>query len=69
MNFPTKLLLQSFAACLLLSGTAMNADSKNIADYPLRIHIFNRNETTFYHNRIEEEAKGEAVATSLKMAL
>jgi hypothetical protein len=59
MNFPTKLLLQSFAACLLLSGTAMNADSKNIADYPLRIHIFNRNETTFYHNRIEEEAKGE----------
>jgi hypothetical protein len=37
----------------------MRGDSKNIADYKLRIHIFSRNETTFYHNRVEEEAKGE----------
>ena len=40
----------------------MRGDSKNIADYPLRLHIFNRNETTFYHNRAEDEAKGEGRA-------
>ena len=38
------------------------AESKNPADYPLRIHIFSRNQTTFYHNRAEEEAKGEGRA-------
>jgi len=37
----------------------MQGDSKNMADYPLRIHIFNRNEVTFYHWRNADEAKGE----------
>jgi hypothetical protein len=55
-------MLQCFAVLLLLSGSMMKADSKNIADYKLRIHIFNRNETNFYHWRQEEEAKGEGRA-------
>jgi hypothetical protein len=50
------------ALCLpivLLAAVSLSGDSKNPADYPLRIHIFNRSETTFYHNRYPEEAKGE----------
>src|SRR5206468_7042673 len=34
----------------------------NPADYPLRIHIFNRNETNFLHARTVEESKGEGRA-------
>jgi hypothetical protein len=41
---------------------ATHAESHNPADYPLRIHIYRRNETTFYHNRQTEEAKGEGRA-------
>jgi hypothetical protein len=40
----------------------LHAESHNPADYPLRIHIYRRNETTFYHNRQAEEAKGEGHA-------
>lgn len=46
---------------LLVAGTAA-AETHNPADYPLRVHIFRRNETTFYHRRQEEEAKGEGRA-------
>jgi len=56
VQFPVQFLA---AVCLLLSASVLHADSKNIADYTLRIHIYSRDETTFYHNRIEEEAKGE----------
>jgi hypothetical protein len=62
MRPTTKLFLQSVVVCLVLSGTLLNGESKNIADYPLRVHIFNRNETTFYQNRLAEEAKGEGRA-------
>ena len=41
---------------------SMSAESKNPADYPLRIHVYGRNQTTFYHGRVEEEAKGEGRA-------
>ena len=41
---------------------ALYAESHNPMDYPLRIHIYRRNETTFYHHRQEEEAKGEGRA-------
>jgi hypothetical protein len=41
---------------------ATQAESHNPADYPLRIHIFRRNETNFYHNRQTEESKGEGRA-------
>jgi hypothetical protein len=54
--------LQSLFFCLLLISTPLLAESKNPADYPLRLHIFSRNETTFYHNRNAEESKGEGRA-------
>ena len=46
----------------LLFPIAVSAESKNPADYPLRLHIFGRNQTTFYHNRMEDEAKGDGRA-------
>lgn len=49
-------------ALLAWFPTATYAESHNPADYPLRIHIYRRNETTFYHNRQTEEAKGEGRA-------
>ncbi len=55
----SRCLLQSCAVLLLLSAPAVNADSKNIADYTLRIRIYSKSATTFYHDRIEEESKGE----------
>jgi len=52
--------------CLLLAfaaGTAaLHAESKNPGDYPLRIHIFGRSQTTFYHFRSVDEAKGDGRA-------
>ena len=56
----TKRLLQFCAVFfLLLSATGTNADSKNIADYTLRIRVFSKDSTTFYSSRIVEESKGE----------
>jgi hypothetical protein len=56
----TKRLLQLCVALpLLVSATVTNADSKNIADYTLRIRVYSKDSTTFYHNRVEEESKGE----------
>ncbi len=49
-------------AFLASFAPAIHAESHNPADYPLRIHIYRRNETTFYHNRQTEEAKGEGRA-------
>jgi hypothetical protein len=40
----------------------VRAESKNPADYPLRLHIFGRSQTTFYHWRETEEAKGDGRA-------
>lgn len=52
------------AVLVLALGVAAIAwgESKNIADYPLRVHIFGRNQTTFYHDRLVDEAKGEGRA-------
>ena len=47
---------------LALLPITVQAESRNPADYPLRVHIFNRTETTFYHNRMAEESKGEGRA-------
>jgi hypothetical protein len=48
---------------LAFGATAIGwAESKNIADYPLRVHIFRRDETSFYHRRYMDEAKGEGRA-------
>jgi hypothetical protein len=38
------------------------AESKNPGDYPLRIHIFGRSQTTFYHREMVDEAKGDGRA-------
>ena len=46
----------------LLAPAAMFADSKNPADYPLRLHILGRNQTTFLEHRITDEAKGDGRA-------
>jgi hypothetical protein len=60
MRSTTRRLVSCFrAALLLLSAAALQAESKNVADYTLRIRIYSKNSTTFYHNRIEEESKGE----------
>ncbi len=53
-------LLAVFAFASLVATAA--AESRNPADYPLRIHVFRRSETTFYHNHQTEEAKGEGRA-------
>jgi hypothetical protein len=54
---PAKLL----CLCLLLPAT-LNAGTKNLADYPLRIHIMGRDQTTFRYHRNLDEAKGEGRA-------
>ena len=63
-----KRLLYLCAVLLLLSGPAARAESKNVADYPLRVHILSRSETTFYRNSIEDEAKGEGRANLFENA-
>lgn len=51
-----------FRVCLWFGLSAIVFAGRNLADYKLRIHIFARNETTFYHMRAEQEAKGEGRA-------
>lgn len=52
----------SLCLCLLFTPAVLSAASKNPADYPLRIHIFGRSQTTFYHARSLDESKGEGRA-------
>ena len=47
---------------LLLGVAGLAFAGKNLADYPLRVHVFGRNGTTFYRMRAEQEAKGEGRA-------
>jgi hypothetical protein len=54
-----KHLLQFTAICVLLSPCLLHGDSKNMADYTLRIRIYSKDSTTFYSRRIVEESKGE----------
>lgn len=49
-------------ACLVVSSAAVKAESKNPANYPLRVHIMGHSQTTFYHMRSAEESKGEGRA-------
>lgn len=57
----TRLMLRLPALALLLAAPLL-AESKNPADYPLRLHIFGHNQTTWYHNRAQDEAKGDGRA-------
>ncbi len=50
------------AATLIFAAAAVQAESKNVADYPLRLHIFNHSQTTFYHRDVIDETKGEGRA-------
>lgn len=59
MSNASRLLL---AASLLAVPALLVAESHNPADYPLRVHIFGRNQTTFYNYRQADEAKGEGRA-------
>ncbi len=45
--------------CLLFISASAAAESKNPADYPLRVLLLSRAQTSFMHNRQLEEAKGE----------
>jgi hypothetical protein len=54
-----KLVRLSVMVMALGMGVSARAESKNMADYPLRIHIFSRNETTFYHHEWVDNTKGE----------
>jgi len=47
---------------VVLTAIALSAESKNPADYPLRLHIFARDATTFYAHRMLDESKGEGRA-------
>ena len=58
----TNTLASALSLSLTFAPAALHADSKNPADYPLRFHIYGRNETTFYHHRYADEAKGEGRA-------
>ena len=58
-----KRLLPLLSMSLLLLPLPIGiAESKNPNDYPLRLHVYNPSETTFYHNRLQEEAKGDGRA-------
>ncbi len=47
---------------IFVLANAITAGNKNPGDYPLRIHVLRRTETTFYHSRMEEETKGQGRA-------
>lgn len=49
-------------ALFVASTVPAYAESHNPLDYPLRIHIYRRSETTFYQGRQTQEAKGEGRA-------
>ena len=62
MRFTRPAVLTAFLFANAALLPTMQAESKNPADYPLRVHIFRRSETTFYHQHVAEEAKGEGRA-------
>jgi len=39
----------------------LKAESKNPSDYPIRVHVVVRSETTFYRQRNADEAKGDGI--------
>jgi len=59
MGIRTRCLSFALSICFAIACAPASAQSKNAADYPFRVHVFSRSETTFYHNRYADEAKGE----------
>jgi hypothetical protein len=62
MRIMTKFHLTSFAVIMLLCAPMLMSESKSAADYPLRIRVYSKSQTTFYSRTIVEEAKGEGRA-------
>ncbi len=55
-------LSSKLCALLILVSMPLLAESKNPADYPLRIHVFPHDKTNFYYRRYTDESKGEGRA-------
>jgi hypothetical protein len=58
MSLRSRILPALLCAALALPAASVHADDKNPGDYPLRLHIFNREEMTHYHRGIEDFSKG-----------
>ena len=58
MSLRARILPALFCAALVIPAIAVHADDKNPADYPLRLHIFNREEMTHYHRGVEDFSRG-----------
>ena len=52
----------ALAMIVVTAAPICSAQNQKLTEYPLRIHIFRRNETTFYRMRVAEAAKGEGRA-------
>lgn len=50
------------AVAVVLTTAICAGQSKKLAEYPLRVHIFRRNQTTFYRMRVTQAAQGEGRA-------
>jgi hypothetical protein len=55
-------LYHAACSCILVATSFLFAESKNPADYPLRIHIFGRDETNWYRFHAVEDSRGEGRA-------
>jgi hypothetical protein len=62
MSLRARILPALLFAALIFPATAVHADDKNPADYPLRLHIFSREEHTHYRRGIEEFSIGDGRA-------
>ncbi|MGO4211776.1 hypothetical protein AB4Y89_21220 [Terriglobus sp. 2YAB30_2] len=49
-------------AVVLFASISVLAESKNPADYPLRVHVYPHQKVHFYNGTTEEESKGEGIA-------
>ena len=58
MSLRARILPALLCTALVVPATAVHADDKNPGDYPLRLHIFNREEMTHYHRGVEDFSKG-----------
>jgi hypothetical protein len=58
----SKWMTASLLVPVMMLSMMLSAESRNPADYPLRLHIFGRSQTTFYSHRSEDEAKGDGRA-------
>ena len=58
MSLRTRISSALLCAALVSAAPVVHADDSNPAHYPLRLHIFNREEVTHYHHGSEDFSKG-----------